>query len=68
MRSSLALASLAFALCACASYGSPDSDANYDAIKVATEQCQAKGGHLQLKAEHDGRRVSDYECKIGGAS
>ena len=68
MRLTMAMTGLAFALCACASYGAPDGDANYDAIKVATDQCQAKGGHLQLKAEHDGRRVSDYECKIGGAS
>jgi hypothetical protein len=59
---------LVFALCACTSYGAPDGDANYDAIKWATDQCQAKGGHLQLKAEHDGRKVSDYDCENGGAS
>jgi len=68
VRTVIAVAGLAIALCACASYGAPDGDANYDAIKAATDQCQAKGGHLQLKAEHDGRTVSDYECKIGGAS
>jgi ABC-type glycerol-3-phosphate transport system substrate-binding protein len=68
VRTVVALAGLAFALSACASYGAPDGDANYDAMKAATDQCQAKGGHLQLKAEHDGRTVSDYECKIGGAS
>jgi hypothetical protein len=64
----IAASGLAFILCACASYGAPDGDANYDAIKAATDQCQAKGGHLQLKAEHDGRAVSDYDCKTGGAS
>ena len=63
----LGMLALAFALCACASYGTADSDANYDAIKGATEQCQAKGGHLQLKSDYDGRRLSDYECKSGGA-
>jgi hypothetical protein len=68
MRSIIAVAALAIALSACTSYGSPDGDANYDAIKTATDQCKAKGGHLQLKAEHDGRTVSDYECKIGGAN
>ena len=68
MRSVIALTGLSLALSACASYGAPDGDANYDAIKTATDQCEAKGGHLRLKAEHDGRTVSDYDCKIGGAS
>jgi hypothetical protein len=68
MRSVIPLAGLAFALCACASYGAPDGDANYDAMKAATDACQAKGGHLQLKAEHDGTTVSDYDCKTGGVS
>jgi hypothetical protein len=63
----IALATLGLALSACASYVAPDGDANYDAIKVAAEQCQAKGGHLQLKATFDGRRLSDYECKSGEA-
>ncbi len=67
MRSILTLGGLAVALSACASYGAPDGDANYDSIKAATDQCEAKGGHLQLKAEHDGRTVSDYDCKNGGA-
>jgi hypothetical protein len=68
MRSLIALAGVGLALCACTSYGAPDGDANYDAMKAATDACQARGGHLQLKAEHDGRAVSDYDCKIGGAS
>jgi hypothetical protein len=67
MMSICTVACLAIALSACASYGAPDSDANYDSIKAATDQCEAKGGHLQLKAEHDGRAVSDYDCKNGGA-
>jgi ABC-type glycerol-3-phosphate transport system substrate-binding protein len=68
MRSVIAATGLALILGACASYGAPDGDANYDAMKSATDACQAKGGHLQLKAEHDGRTVSDYDCKIGGVS
>jgi hypothetical protein len=63
----IAVSGLAFALSACASYGTPDGDANYDAIKATTDQCEAKGGRIRLKAEHDGRKVSDYECKTGGA-
>jgi hypothetical protein len=66
MRSIIVVTGLTFALSACTSYGSPDGDANYDAIKGATDQCEAKGGHLQLKAEHDGTTVSDYDCKNGG--
>jgi hypothetical protein len=58
---------MAFALCACASYGVADGDANYDALKAATDQCQAKGGHLQVKSGYDGRRLSDYACKSGEA-
>jgi hypothetical protein len=68
MRSVIVLAGLSIAVSACSSYGAPDGDANYDAIKAATDQCEAKGGRLQLKPEHDGRTVSDYQCKIGGAS
>jgi ABC-type glycerol-3-phosphate transport system substrate-binding protein len=68
MRSLVVLTGVAVALSACASYGAPDGDANYDAVKAATDQCEAKGGHLQLKPEHDGRTVSDYQCKTGGAS
>jgi putative hemolysin len=63
----MAVSGLAIALSACASYGVPDGDANYDAMKAATDQCAAKGGQLQPKTEHDGRAVSDYDCKIGGA-
>jgi hypothetical protein len=57
----------ALALSACASYGLDPGDANYDALKAATEQCQAKGGHIQLRSGYDGRRLDSYECKIGGA-
>jgi hypothetical protein len=67
MRSTIVLTGIVFALSACASYGTPDGDANYDVMKTATDQCEAKGGRLQLKAEHDGHKISDYDCKIGGA-
>lgn len=63
-----ALALLALSLSACASYGVADSDANYDAVKLAAQQCQAKGGRLQVRADYDGRRLSDYECKHGAAN
>jgi len=52
---------------ACAgSYGLPDGDASYDAIKAATAECKAKGGVIEPKTEGDNRMLSNYRCKIGG--
>ena len=71
MRAPLAISSLAMALCACAasqgSYGLGQGDANYDAIKAATQACQAQGGQIHLKNGYDGRELGNYECKIGKA-
>ncbi len=67
MSSGILIIMLAMSLCACASYGLPQGDANYDAIKSATDDCRAKGGHIELKSGYDGRQLSSYECKIGGA-
>ena len=60
------IASVAVSLCGCASYGLPQGDANYDAIKSASDNCAAKGGHIELRTGYDGRQLSSYECKIGG--
>ncbi|MDQ2860689.1 MAG: hypothetical protein M3T55_08190 [Pseudomonadota bacterium] len=71
MTAPLAIASLSLALCACAasqgSYGLGQGDANYDAIKSATQACQAQGGQIHLKNGYDGRELANYECKIGKA-
>ena len=72
MRAPLAITALALALCACGSapadsYGLGQGDANYDAIKTATQACEAQGGQIRLKSGYDGRDLSSYECKIGKA-
>ena len=68
----VAPAALALALCACGStsqgsYGLGPGDANYDAIKSATQTCQAQGGQIRLKNGYDGRELASYQCKIGKA-
>jgi len=57
-------ASLALSACAGGSYGLQEGDANYDAIKKASEDCKARGGHIQLKSGGDTTELSDYECKM----
>jgi hypothetical protein len=72
MKVSPALATLALALCGCASAPAGSDalghgDANYDALKAATQACQAQGGQLQLKSGYDDRDLASYECKSGKA-
>ncbi len=72
MKATLTIAAVALALCACAStapdsYGLGPGDANYDAIKAATQACQAQGGQIHLKNGYDGRELASYQCKIGKA-
>ena len=67
----LVLAMAAVTLGACASnanYNAPDGDANYDALKKATEDCKAHGGQLQLKNGGDTTQLGDYACKMGKGS
>ena len=48
-------------------YELPPGDANYDALKAATEACKAKGGEIRLKGGgYDNRELSNYQCKITG--
>jgi hypothetical protein len=63
---------IVLALCGCAglsdrSYGLGDGDANYDALKAATEKCAADGGVVRPRQGFDGRYLSNYECVIGKA-
>ncbi len=66
-----AVLALALGLAACGAlkgnYDLPPGDANYDALKAATEECKAKGGEVSLKSGYDERELSNYQCKIGGA-
>ena len=63
------LSALSLTLSACASgspsYGLDYGDANYDALKAATDKCKAQGGVIQLKSGYDGRHLENYVCKIG---
>ena len=42
--------------------------ATYDAIKIATEACTAKGGHLVLAPGADSTMMSNYSCRRNGAA
>ena len=61
---------LACAACAepAGSYGLARGDANYDAMKMATDACKARGGGLVLKKGGDATELSDYQCIIGKGS
>jgi hypothetical protein len=58
-------AALSLSACAGGSYGLQDGDANYDAVKKASDDCKARGGHIQLKSGGDTTELGDYECKMG---
>ncbi len=65
----LAALTLAASLAAgCASNGNyslQNGDANYDAIKKASEDCKAHGGEIHLKSGGDSTELNDYQCKMG---
>ncbi|HEY1560737.1 MAG TPA: hypothetical protein VGF71_07590 [Caulobacteraceae bacterium] len=68
---SIALA-LAVLLAGCASeavnggsYGLAPGVASYDALKSATDKCQADGGELKLRDGYDQHELSSYQCRIG---
>ena len=57
---------------ACASLNNPSyvlgpGDANYDALKAATDLCTAKGGVVRPRPNYDSRLLSGYVCAIGKA-
>ena len=39
-------------------------DANYDALKQATEACKAKGGSFVLRKGGDPTHLGDYACEM----
>ena len=61
------LASSACATINDASYVLGSGDANYDALKSATDACAAKGGVVRPRPNYDGRQLSGYVCAIGKA-
>ena len=65
----LALIAVALsALAGCASNGPEGNawyqhgDANYDALKAASDACTAKGGAFELKTGGDPTHLGDYAC------
>ncbi len=62
----MTLAALALGACASnANYGLQEGDANYDAVKKASEACKARGGEIHLKSGGDTTELGDYECQMG---
>jgi hypothetical protein len=64
---SSAMIVLAFSASGCGgvtdgSYALENGSATYDGLRAATEQCQAKGGHIHLRKEYGGQNLSDYDC------
>ena len=68
MKRTLVIVGMLVGLAACAS--SPEGntyyqqgDANYDALKAASDACTAKGGKFQLKQGGDPTHLGDYSCE-----
>jgi hypothetical protein len=53
------------ALAACETSANEGGIANYDALRQASQQCQAQGGHLVLKPGGDNENIQDYACEKG---
>jgi hypothetical protein len=64
MRVAFAMIAL-LALAACETPANEGGVANYDALKQASQQCQANGGHLVLKPGGDNENIQDYACEKG---
>jgi hypothetical protein len=62
VRAAVSLAACAL-LSACAAGVNEGGLANYDALKRASADCEAKGGELQLRNEGNAERISDFSCK-----
>jgi hypothetical protein len=68
MRRTLIVAAALATLAACASNGPEGNawyqqgDADYDALKQASEACKAKGGDYELKPGGDPTHLGDYAC------
>jgi hypothetical protein len=62
MRGLIAIA-CTLALGACVSGGQFGGYANYDALKRAQSDCEAKGGTLKLKTEGNAERIDAYACE-----
>ena len=64
MRAALAIVAL-LALAGCETSANEGGIANYDALREASQRCQAEGGHLVLKPGGDNENIQDYACEKG---
>jgi hypothetical protein len=64
MRAALAIVAL-LALTACETPSNEGGVADYDALRQASQQCQAQGGHLVLRQGGDNENIQDYACEKG---
>jgi len=59
----IALALAGAGLAACESPSNVGGVADYDALRKATQECEAGGGRLVLKDGGDPQYIQDYACK-----
>ena len=64
MRGALAILAL-LALTACETSSNEGGVADYDALRQASQQCAAQGGHLVLQPGGDNQYIQDYACEKG---
>ena len=64
MRAALAILAL-LALSVCETAANEGGVANYDALREASQRCQAEGGHLVLQKNGDPENIQDYACEKG---
>ncbi len=64
MRAALAMIAL-MGLTACETASNAGGVADYDALRKATQECEAQGGHLVLKKGGDAEYIQDYACEKG---
>ena len=64
MRAALAILAL-LTLAACETPSNEGGVADYDALRKASQDCQAQGGHLVLKPGGDNEDIQDYACEKG---
>ena len=53
----------ALSLCACAEAGPAGGVATYDALRQATQACEAKGGKLVLTKANNSQDIGNYACE-----
>ncbi|THD80714.1 MAG: hypothetical protein E7812_06535 [Phenylobacterium sp.] len=59
----LIIVAAALSLCACAEAGPAGGVATYDALRQASQACEAKGGKLVLTKDSDSQDIGNYACE-----